>query len=75
MERKEQWTIESNYVGSEKEKKDLNKILKKEYIRVREKERERERERKGERERKRATSRWVNQSRRELNFFIETKRL
>jgi len=52
MERKEQWTIESNYVGSEKEKKDLNKILKKEYIRVREKERAREGE-KG-RERKKA---------------------
>lgn len=72
MERKEQWMIESNYVGSEREE-DLNKILKKEYIRVRK--RTRERERKGGRERKRATSRWVNQSRRELNFFIETKRL
>lgn len=50
MEWKEQWMIESNHVGSEREKENLNKILKKEYIRVRENEREGE---KG-RERKKA---------------------
>lgn len=57
MERKDQWTIESNYVGSEKEKEDLNKILKKEYIRVREKERESERGREREREKESAPPR------------------